>query len=434
MEDNYMEEISLRELIEVLIRGKMVILGITLAAVLTSAIFSFFIIQPTYEASITLMVSPPTKLEIENSDEDKSGFLNIKYDFPVMTLAAYKEQIKNPVILQNVIDELELDPEEYTKSSLSQSISIETIENSNFIKIKVRNRDPKLAALIANSMGSNFIEFASEKEKEQTYELYQLIEEQMNIQKDKLDQALVKYKEFLARSRSAEELKAEVDSKLKLLTEYKTQYVQKEVEESTKKAALETAQKELEATERVLVTYKSLSEDAFLNNAVSDATGKDALSTGQLTMESQEINPNYISLQNRISSLKIELNALNSEKQNIKQQIERNSGELEVLQAELAEKQHQEQLLLQSVNLAQQTYDAFLRKYEETRIAQSSQVGDASIVIVSPAMEPLKPVSPKKALNIAIAGVLGVMVSVFIVFFKEYWESTSTTQGVKESV
>jgi uncharacterized protein involved in exopolysaccharide biosynthesis len=351
-----------------------------------------------------------------------------------MTLAAYKEQIKNPVILQNVIDELELDPEEYTKSSLSQSISIETIENSNFIKIKVRNRDPKLAALIANSMGSNFIEFASEKEKEQTYELYQLIEEQMNIQKDKLDQALVKYKEFLARSRSAEELKAEVDSKLKLLTEYKTQYVQKEVEESTKKAALETAQKELEATERVLVTYKSLSEDAFLNNAVSDATGKDALSTGQLTMESQEINPNYISLQNRISSLKIELNALNSEKQNIKQQIERNSGELEVLQAELAEKQHQEQLLLQSVNLAQQTYDAFLRKYEETRIAQSSQVGDASIVIVSPAMEPLKPVSPKKALNIAIAGVLGVMVSVFIVFFKEYWESTSTTQGVKESV
>lgn len=38
---------------------------------------------------------------------------------------------------------------------------------------------------------------------------------------------------------------------------------------------------------------------------------------------------------------------------------------------------------------------------------------------------PDKPVSPKKSLNIAIAFILGLMVSVFVVFFAEYWKSTS---------
>jgi len=431
VEENYVEEISLRECIEVLLRGKKIILAITLTAVLISAVFSFFIIQPTYEASITLMASAISKPEVKDNGEGVPGFLNSISDFPAMTLDTYKEQIKNPVILQDIIDELKLDPEEYTRRSLGGAITLETIKNTNLIKIKVKNNDPKLAADIANTLAKIFTEFVSDKAKEQSGKSYQFLEKQMNVEKGKLDQALVAYKEFIAKPRGVDELKAEVDSKLRLITDYKTQYVQKEVEERAKTAALEKARQELAATEKVLVTRKSLSEDAFLNQIISDAAGESALDTGQLTMESEEINPNYISLQSRISSLGIELAMLKTEKQNLKLQIESNSEELKALQADLAEKQHQENMLQQNIDLAQQTYDAFLSKYEEIRITQSSQVGDASIIIVSPAAEPLVPVAPRKMLNVAIAGVLGLMVSAFAVFFKEYWESSGNQKTGK---
>ena len=184
-------------------------------------------------------------------------------------------------------------------------------------------------------------------------------------------------------------------------------------------------------TEKILVTKKSLSEDAFLNSVVSEATGQSSLQMGQAMMESQEINPNYLALENSISILRSELAMLASERQNIKSQIDRNSAELEKLQAELAEKQHQENILKRNVDLAQQTYDAFYSKYEEVRITQSSQVGEASIVVATPAAEPSVPVSPNKRLNIAVAGVLGLMVSVFVVFIKDYWEKTGQEGSLK---
>lgn len=431
MEDNYVEEISLRECIEILFKGKKIIIIITLAAVLISVLLSFFLIEPTYEASITLMAIAAGKPQVKNNEEGISGFLNSISDFPVMTIETYKEQIKNPVILQEVIDELKLDPEGYTRESLSRAITLETINNTNLIKIKVKNSDPELAADIVNTIANIFTEFVTEEAKKQARKSYEFLEKQMNVEKGKLDQALIAYKEFVAKSRGVSELEAEVNSKLQLITNYKTQYVEKEVEEKAKRAALERAHEELAVTEKLLVTQKSLSEDAFLNQIVSDYSDKSTLDVGQLIMESEEVNPNYLELQNMISSLEIELAMLQTEKQNLKLQIERNSEELETLQAELAEKQHQENLLQQNVNLAQQTYNSFLSKYEEIRITQSSQVGDASIIVVSPAVEPLEPVSPKKMLNIAIAGVLGVIISVVIVFFKEYWESTGSQKTGK---
>jgi uncharacterized protein involved in exopolysaccharide biosynthesis len=38
---------------------------------------------------------------------------------------------------------------------------------------------------------------------------------------------------------------------------------------------------------------------------------------------------------------------------------------------------------------------------------------------------PEEPVSPRKMLNMAVAGVLGLMVSVFLVFFLEFWRKSA---------
>ncbi len=59
------EEINLRELIEVIINGKVVIVAITIVAVLISGIYSFFIISPTYQATTTITVNQHFKMNLE---------------------------------------------------------------------------------------------------------------------------------------------------------------------------------------------------------------------------------------------------------------------------------------------------------------------------------------------------------------------------------
>lgn len=50
------QEISLRELIQVLIDGKIVIAIITIAALILSALYSFVLASPRYESSAMLIV------------------------------------------------------------------------------------------------------------------------------------------------------------------------------------------------------------------------------------------------------------------------------------------------------------------------------------------------------------------------------------------
>ncbi|WP_341348995.1 YveK family protein [Fervidicella metallireducens] len=52
-----------------------------------------------------------------------------------------------------------------------------------------------------------------------------------------------------------------------------------------------------------------------------------------------------------------------------------------------------------------------------------------NVQIVDPAVIPDSPIKPKKVLNLAIAFVLGIMMSLGIVFILEYMDNTIKTEG-----
>ena len=86
-----MEEISLRELIEALIKNKRIIAIITILSIVLSAIVSFLILEPVYEAKTVLMASnlsskQPAQQQV-NSVED---LLNVMSQYPQMTIETYK--------------------------------------------------------------------------------------------------------------------------------------------------------------------------------------------------------------------------------------------------------------------------------------------------------------------------------------------------------
>ena len=285
------EEISLRELIEILIRGRWMIAGITLVAVIVSAIFSFFVIPPTYEAGVTLMASP---LSAKNQPQgsDYETLLNYLSQFPQMTLETYRVQVTNPHILSQVIKELNLDPARYSVNSLKDAVDVEAVKDTNLIRITVKDTDPEIAAKIANTLASKFVEFVSATLKAQMGKAAEYLESQMIEEQKNLDRVTEEIKNFMAKPQSVDELEADIVAKLALLTEFKTELARLEVQEKAIRSSLESLKKRLSAEPRLVELKKSIIEDPAMMGIASGKIQSSVDITG-LTLKSQEINQTY---------------------------------------------------------------------------------------------------------------------------------------------
>jgi len=424
------EEITLRELIEILLKGKKLIAIITVVAIVASGILSFLILDPVYEAKTILIASGVNaKVQTQSQSQGIEELLDTMSRYPQMSIETYKEQISNPHILNQVIQELNLEEKGINRVQLRDMLSLSTIKDTNLITIAVKHSDPVLAADIANTVAKKFTAHISDIAKAQADKSSNYIKTQMDIEKENLDAALLEYKNYLAQPKGLLELQKEVNSKTDLITQYKNDLLNAEIEEKKITASLEAAKKELANTPERITLKKSIADDPLLTQYAenkNDNTIKDVLN---IDLESEELNNLYINLKNQVNNYEIQLSQIRAQKEALSKAIEETANELETLQVELAEKQHQDNIMKQKVEFAQSTYEAFLNKYEETRILKSSDIGEASIIISSPAVEPLTPVGPRKMLNMAIAAVLGLMIGVFAVFFKEYWTSTSSTDN-----
>ena len=391
------EEISLRELIEILLKRKTLIIGITIISILAAGIVSFFILEPVYETRMVLMASQfsdklqPTQIQGEGID----SLLSTLSKPPAMTLETYRQQIKAPRIMRTTIEDLELE-KDYDIEKLAENITLETVKDTNLITIKMEHKNPEMAAKIVNKVGENFVTFVSDKAKEHATTSSKYVETQMKIEREKLDEVLEELKEFLSQPRGVSELEMELEARLEQITSYKTKLTDLKIRRQAIQEAIPVANSSSGNSNKIIL--KNSQDGNF--------------ESGQVLMGDSS------------TLLKIEKAEVESDIKNIGAEITVLQDEIEDIQVELQDKKHQERLLNQKVGMAEQTYDAFVKKYEELRVTESSQIGEATITIISRAYPTTKPVGPRKALNVAIAAVLGVMMGVFIAFFVEYWQAT----------
>jgi len=112
------------------------------------------------------------------------------------------------------------------------------------------------------------------------------------------------------------------------------------------------------------------------------------------------------------------------------QELEKDVTELQALKA--SGQNSQQQRLQRSIQRQEQLLDILAAKAVELNMLQSFQDDREKIIVLSPATAPHNPVSPNLKLNVVIAGVLGLMLSVFGVFLAEYLrkdEKIDTPEG-----
>lgn len=139
-------KLEFKEILENIRERIKIIVLTTLIFLIASTIVSFYIMKPIYKSDTTLIIS---KSQTNVDDTISSDELSVTKNLAI----TYGRIIKSRVVLNNVIDSLKLN---YTYDELYKNIEVQTIDETQIIKISVEDTNPKIARDIANSIPNIF--------------------------------------------------------------------------------------------------------------------------------------------------------------------------------------------------------------------------------------------------------------------------------------
>lgn len=139
------DSVNLNELLGTLKKRLSLIIIVTIITVIISAIFTFFVMTPQYEASTQILVNqsqdgeqPITANELQSNRE----FIN-----------TYSVIISSPTILEQVISETGIDR---NVEELQDQITVAAENESQVANLSVQDADPQTAVSLANAIGDVF--------------------------------------------------------------------------------------------------------------------------------------------------------------------------------------------------------------------------------------------------------------------------------------
>jgi len=240
------EEIDLREYINVLLKRKGIIILIFLIAVITAALVSYFYLKPVYEASTILMISKP-KYQVELEPKIQTQFT------PEVSLATYESLIKDREIEKEVLKRLNLDqpPYELTPDSLQGMITIESLKNTNLIKLNLQAGEPKLAKDIANVWAFLFIEKNKDLNLQESKEAQGFIEEQLKISNQNLSKIEEEIREF-NETNKIDAMDKEITVKLDKIMANESRLADVKISAESGKAKIEEIRSQMTSQEKLI--------------------------------------------------------------------------------------------------------------------------------------------------------------------------------------
>ncbi len=485
------ETINLYEVIQVLYRGKWLIILIFVLVVLATAIFTFMQ-DPIYESTAVVLIEKGKKglglsqaFDITGISEQR----NIKNEIEILKSRSLAE-----AVAKKLIQRVYVDPEKKSDTILvilpskkemkegikpfakietiierfEKDVKIESPRDADIIKITARSKNPKEAALIANTFADAYYERNLMMSRNESRSVRKFLEEQLSDKRKQLDQAenqLENYmksagvvaldeesKKLIEQLSNLESARGEaivdISTARKKLDSYLEQI--KQIEPEFVKVATEALdpyikylQEEiakLEVTrDQIIAQNPKVGSQEVLNKSLREIDEQLAslrkklqekiaefLKTGFASSGSpgtQTYDPTGFvkELKQKILLTEIELSAYEARKKEIEKLIEQLNKKFETIPAKLIDYARLERTRMS----AEKLYLLIEEKYQEAMIAEQSQFG--YVQIIDYATPGVKPVSPKVHLNLILSIIIGLGLGVGIVFIKEYFDRTVKT-------
>ncbi len=408
-EVGYADEIDLRQYMEVLWRGKWVIISVTLCAMLSAALISFFALDPVYESNTVLTVSLPEEVQGGLGDPVVAGIIG-------GTPQAHMRLLQDPLILERVAGSLDVPT---TARALAGKVSAKVVgdpaKGDRLIEMTVKNSDPEKAQSVARAIADTYTAYLSGLVSERLSSRRQMLAAELARQEASTAETAEKLQKVVGRSDGgAAMLTQKINARTAALANYRWEYAQLASEVRAASESLKVLEEQLADVPRTVPLEWP-----------SGAQAHETQSSGATEMlTAAQINPAYTSLLEEVMRKRAALADIKARLDTAREAIPSLEAEISELNARLVEQAAIEEKLEGQLDSAKSRMIDLIGELQGLQGREAQAMVLSAVAVVTPASLPVEPSGPRKLLNIAIAGVLGVMVSVFVVFIMHYWQST----------
>ena len=406
-------EFNLRLYIEVMLRRWYLIVGPALLAAIVAFVFSQ-LQPPTYEASaVVVLANPRYNLQLDPRFTTEESLPDLQ---ALPTLATSDE------ILQLVVDSYTPSPEArieaWNVDTLSRMIDVSAKggyrSQLGVILLTVTAHSPTDAAAIANTWADAIIQ-KTNAVYGQSEDDVAFLEEQTTQAEKAVTEADAAVVDFAARNQAAI-LQAELDSRKRTQSDYLNAqstiaYLTQDIRGLREQLAAQPPDEPVSLADSLTALFLQIKAYNVQNQVPIQLQVDDSGSLSDLNTEEQ-----IAFLDNLASSLEEKSAEIDTRLAELKPQILALQKQIEEIEAESLR-------LDRARDLASETHLVLTRKLAEARVA--AQEGNSILHVISYAQPPSKPSGPHTLQNTVLAGLVGGMLGVGVIFFLEYWKQTA---------
>lgn len=341
----------------------------------------------------------------------------------IRLLLGYKQKVFTP---QEKLDQL--------LEILKGSVSIEQVRDTRLLNVSVEDHDPVMAADIANAIARSYIEFDIDNRLKASQDTISWMTDQLYEMKKKLEDA---EKEFLAYKQGAKLFSVEGKQKViaQKIEKFNVAYLgtrNERLEMDAKLAEL----KRLFQSRGDILRARSLIKNPTIDNLYNQLIGSE-VELSHLSKVYKSKHPKIIQVKTKIDQTRKKLDGeLEKELENLKVErsvllsrekvLEKTVADFESDSLETSKKELEYSILERNVKANKKMYDDLLSRTKESSII--SNAGVSNVRITEKAIAQQTPVKPKKALNLILSVILGLILGVGISFLWEYLDRSLRTE------
>ena len=411
--------IEIRRILAILSKWRWVIAILTGVSVLTAAFLAEFVLPKVYQATTTLDVSsaaPPNQAQTQTpNSQGLQGVVQTVSSLPQNTLQTYQWQVTNQVVLAGTAMAAAKQGIHLTTLQLSKMVKASLVPNTNLITVDVQDTSARVAALVANDLTTVYLATVQAQDHTKLAQAVGVLQRQAAAEAKQLNAATSRLAQVTAKSGAGTQSQAELQADTARMTTLRGQLTQARVQLQADQAEAGYLAKALAATPKTVSSTQT--------SIQTGGSGSSSSASGQTT-HSVSPNPTYQQLAQQLASVQGAAARDQATVSALGAAIVRLAARVNALSSKIIRDKASVQSLQSQVTELTSTYQTLTRNLTQAQVSDSMSLGSTVVTVAAPATAPKLPIKPNKKLDVALALVLGLVVSLGLSFLLETLDNT----------
>ncbi|HET9735270.1 MAG TPA: GNVR domain-containing protein [Burkholderiales bacterium] len=433
------------------LRARFGVFMLVLGATMLAAAVASLMLAKTYKATVTLLMDARNEQSLSGAQRplilplERLAFLETQKDILTSKKVARKvvqdlKLAEEPAVRMILGDEPAgaAPIEDRAVDAVLKKLKVETSQ-SNVIRVSYASPDAAAAAQIANAFAGAYIDTLLQLHVEPAREATAWFEEQLKRLRASLEEAQARLTEnYQQREIVAADERLDVEnSRLQALSDETVRAQERSFQWDSREQQARNAVRRGASPERL--------PDVLDNSFIQRLKGDLLLGEARLKQLATQYGQNHPHYQRQVSENQSLREKLDAEMAKVVASVgssARQSRDREAALAQATEAQRKRMLglkqgrneltvLRRNVESAERAYDTALQRSVASQV--DSRVNQTSVTVLSPAVVPGRPASPRMDLNLALAAAVGVMLGIGIVLLLEMTDRRVRSQDDLEN-